>query len=216
MGRGEERFFHSPATSFPLYPFQETADKAGLYIFIRSSFWNCWIIHRPRGLCAAGEWTIECNGRQSQYLFLLSPPPPSPPPPNILLENTNPVCFSPPSSSVVFVFIIFSHLHSTHSLCIRSCGITFHKPFLKTLQFDKYQTLLFRFVVVPLFSVFLFSFAPLLNVFVCYLWMHSNVIFLCMPARPPARITLMPNALSLSNSLRCWKVSITEKYYTDE
>ena len=37
-GEGEERFFHSPATSFLLYPFQETADKAGLYKFIHSSF----------------------------------------------------------------------------------------------------------------------------------------------------------------------------------
>ena len=35
----------------------------------------------------------------------------------------------------------------------------------------------------------------------------------CQPARPHH---LMPNARSLSNSLRCWKVSITEKYYTDD
>ena len=38
-GNGEGRGkIHSPATSFPLYPFQETADKAGLYKLIHSSF----------------------------------------------------------------------------------------------------------------------------------------------------------------------------------
>lgn len=185
MGRGEERFFHSPATSFPLYPFQETADKAGLYIFIRSSFWNCWIIHRPRGLCAAGEWTIECNGRQSQYLFLLSPPPSSPPPTNILLENTNPVCFSPPSSSVVFVFIIFSQLHSTHSLPL--CGFIFISHFLKhcyliniklvcwgLLSFHYSQCFCF---LLPLCSMCLYV------IYECIQMLSSCA---CQPARLPA------------------------------